>query len=354
LLEEAMPEVHLNGRWLGQPFTGVQRYSEEVASRVAAAEDFDFVLHVPRGATAPAWATTAGVRVRVAPVAGVAYEQLYLPLATRGKWLLSFGGIPPVLKRRQVVTFHDATPFRFSRTFRFLFVAYYFLGFFILSRTAYKLLTVSEFSRDELAEILRVNPSRFLVVPCGADFLEEVESRKPEMPCEESTYLVVGTLARHKNVAAPVEALAASGRHVTLVGAAGLASVFADYSLSFGPAVNVAQRLTDGELRWFYEHSQALVFPSFYEGFGMPVLEAQTLGCPVIASRAASIPQVAGDGALYFDPCDPTEMLRQVEALESDPAVRARLVEQGRVNAGRFDWQKSADQVLHLLRTTMG
>lgn len=345
-----MPEVHLNGKWLGQPFTGVQRYSEEVASRVAAAEDFDFVLHVPKGATAPAWTTKASVRVRVAPVAGVMYEQLYLPLATRGRLLLSFGGIPPILKRRQVVTFHDATPFRFPRTFRFLFVAYYFIGFFILSRTAYQLLTVSEFSRNELAEILRVSPTRFLVVPCGADLLEKVESRQPEMPCQESAYLVVGTLARHKNLAAPVEALAAAGRRVTVVGAAGLASVFANYVPSFGPLVTVARRLTDSELRWLYEHSQALVFPSFYEGFGIPVLEAQTLRCPVIASRAASIPEVAGDGALYFDPADPTDLLRQVDVLESDPAVRARLVEQGRVNAVRFDWQKSADRVLHLLR----
>jgi glycosyltransferase involved in cell wall biosynthesis len=80
------------------------------------------------------------------------------------------------------------------------------------------------------------------------------------------------------------------------------------------------------------------------------VLEAQTLRCPVIASRAASIPEVAGDGALYFDPADPTDLLRQVDILESDPAVRARLVEQGRVNAVRFDWQKSADRVLRLLR----
>jgi glycosyltransferase involved in cell wall biosynthesis len=350
LIEEGMPEVHLNGRWLGQPFTGVQRYSAEVASRVAAAEDFDFVLHVPKGATPPAWAGPAGVRVRVAPVGGVAYEQLYLPLATRGKFLLSFGGIPPVLKRRQVVTFHDATPFRFSRTFRFLFVAYYYVGFFFLSRTAYKLLTVSEFSRKELAEILRVSLSRFLVVPCAADCLDKVESQQPEMPCQQRAYLVVGTLARHKNLAAPVQALAASGRHVIVVGASGLASVFANSESSFGPSVTVAGRLTDGELRWLYEHSAALVFPSFYEGFGIPVLEAQTLGCPVIASHAASIPQVAGDGALFFDPSDPTELLAQVDVLEGDPAVRARLVAQGRVNAERFDWQKSADQVLSLLR----
>ena len=316
-------EVHINGRWLGQPFTGVQRYSEEVASRVAASKDFDFVLHVPKGATVPAWAESTGVRVRMAPVTGVAYEQIYLPLVTLGKFMLSFGGIPPVFKRRQVVTFHDATPFRFSRTFRFLFVAYYFLGFFILSRTASRLLTVSEFSRDELAEVLHVKASRFLVVPCSSDLASKTESQQPELTNQESTYLVVGTLARHKNLAAPIEALAASGRHVTVVGASGLASVFAGATASFGPSVTVTKGLTDGELRWLYENSKALVFPSFYEGFGLPVLEAQTLGCPVITSHAASIPEVAGDGALYFDPSDLDELLRQVETLGGHPG-RAR------------------------------
>jgi glycosyltransferase involved in cell wall biosynthesis len=345
-------EVHINGRWLGQPFTGVQRYSEEVGSRVAASEDFDFVLHVPKGATAPAWAERPGIRVRTAPVTGVAYEQLYLPLATRGKLLLSFGGIPPVFKRRQVVTFHDATPFRFSRTFRRLFVAYYFIGFLILSRTAYQLLTVSAFSRDELAEVLRVSPSRFLVVPCSSDLAKKAVSQEPQSTSKEPTYLVVGTLARHKNLAAPVEALVASGRRVTVVGASGLSSVFAGSASSFGPSVTVTKGLTDGELRWLYENCDALVFPSLYEGFGLPVLEAQTLGCPVITSRAASIPEVAGEGALYFDPSDVTDMLQQLKVLETTPGERARLVELGRVNAERFDWQKSADLVLDLVWRT--
>ncbi|BBZ26742.1 group 1 glycosyl transferase [Mycolicibacterium madagascariense] len=349
-MTKSVRQVHINGRWLGQPFTGVQRYSEEVASRLVESEEFDFVLHVPKGASVPAWAASNGVRVQHAPVTGVVYEQLYLPLATLGKFMLSFGGIPPVFKRRQVVTFHDATPFRFSRTFRFLFVAYYFIGFLILSRTAYRIMTVSEFSRDELAEVLRVSTSRFLVVPCSSDLAQKTVSQRPEMTSQDPTYLVVGTLARHKNLEAPIEALAASGRHVTVVGASGLASVFAGAAASFGPSVTVTKGLTDGELRWLYENAQALVFPSFYEGFGLPVLEAQTLGCPVITSDAASIPEVAGDGALYFNPSDLDELLRQVELLEHTPGERVRLVEQGRINAERFDWQKSADLVVELLR----
>ncbi|MDT7765001.1 MAG: hypothetical protein QOC63_4421 [Mycobacterium sp.] len=346
-----VPEIHINGVWLAHPFTGVQRHSEELASRIVAAEDFDFVLHVPKGATAPAWAGLAGVRVRLAPVGGTAFGQLYLPLITRNRMLLSFGGIPPLFKRRQLVTFHDATPFRFPETFRRLTVASGVVGYFVLSRTARQVLTVSEFSRNELADVLRVPQSRFLVVPGAADSLRKATSGRPQIRWQGPAYLVVGTQARHKNMLPAVEALAASGRHVVVVGATGPSNVFAQCASSFGPSVTVTQGLTDGELRWLYEHAEALVFPSRYEGFGLPVLEAQTLGCPVIASHAASIPEVAGDGALYFDPSDPTDLLRQVDALERDPTVRAHLVERGRVNAERFGWQKSADRLLEFLRT---
>lgn len=345
-----MPEIHINGKWLGQRFTGVQRYSDELASRVVGAGGFDFVLHVPKGAAPPRWAESLGVRVRHAPLGGILFEQLYLPWATRGRLLLNFGGIAPLLKRRQIVTFHDAATFRFPGTYQPLFVAFYFVAYLILSRTARQVLTVSEFSRGELADVLHVDPSRFLVIHCAADSLVEVESRQPDVEWLEGAYLVVGTLARHKNLLAPVRALAASGRHVVVVGAAGAGNVFADESTSFGQNVAIAKGLTDAELRWLYENSRALVFPSSYEGFGLPVLEAQTLGCPVIASNAASIPEVAGDGALYFDPDDTEGLLRQVDALERDPALADRLIERGRVNATRFGWRKSADQVLQRIR----
>jgi glycosyltransferase involved in cell wall biosynthesis len=264
--------------------------------------------------------------------------------------LLSFGGVPPLFKRRQLVTIHDAVAFRFPETFRRRTIVTGVLGYFVLSRTARQVLTVSEFSRNELADVLRVPQSRFLVVPGAADSLNKVKSRRPQMRWQDPTYLVVGTHALHKNMLPVVEALAASGRHVAVVGAAGSSRVFAECASTFGPSVTMTKGLTDGELRWLYEHAKALIFPSRYEGFGLPVLEAQTLGCPVIASHAASIPEVAGDGALYFDPSDPTDLLRQVNVLESDPAVCARLVERGRVNAERFGWQKSADRLLQFLR----
>ena len=127
--------------------------------------------------------------------------------------------------------------------------------------------------------------------------------------------------------------------------------MFAESDEEFGDNVTVAQRLSDAELRWLYENARALVFPSFYEGFGLPVLEAQALGCPVIAARAASIPEVAGEGALFFDPHDTDDLLRRVDAFEADPSIAAELTRSGRINVARFSWEKSAYHVLACVRT---
>lgn len=352
-----MQTVHINGKWLRQRFTGVQRYSEEIATRIVKADDIHFVLHVPKGAPVPAWAEEAGVEVRIAPISGALFDQLYLPLASRGQYLLNFGGIAPVFKRLQLATFHDAAPFRFPKTHTRLFVAVYFVAFFVVSRIARQLATVSDFSRGELAGFLRVDPSRFLVVPCGADSFDPADVQRPDVSWADRNYLIVGTVAHHKNVMAPARALAQSGRHVVVVGVGRMrpgdyaAKIFADADMSFGDGVTLTERLTDNELRWLYRNATALVFPSLYEGFGLPVLEAQVMGCPVIASTAASIPEVAGDGALFFDPHDTADLLRQLDEFDTNPAAADTLTVRGTANAERFSWQGSAERLLGWIRS---
>lgn len=340
-----MTAVHVNGKWLAQPLTGTQRYAEEMVRHLVEADAVDLVLHVPAGADAPAWASGPRVQVRTAPVSGVVFEQLYLPAVTAGRMLLNFAGPAPLFKRCQVVTMHDATAFRYPRTFRPVFVAFYFVMYLLLARTARQVVTVSEFSAGELAAVLHVDRSRFLVVPCAADGLARVEPVRPDLDVDGDQYLVVGTVAVHKNLPGAVAALTASGRNVVVVGAAGREQVFSAVS-DLGSAATVAGRLSDAELVWLYRNSRALVFPSKYEGFGLPVLEAQLLGCPVISSSAASLPEVGGRGALYFDPDDDADLLARVDELERGGALPAELVDRGHRNAQRFSWERSARTIL--------
>jgi glycosyltransferase involved in cell wall biosynthesis len=342
-------QVHVNGKWLAQMRTGTERYATEIVQAIVSADCFDLVIHVPAEADVPDWARRHDVEIRRAPVKGVVFEQLYLPFATAGKLLLNFAGPAPLLKRRQLVAMHDASVFRYPRTYRWTFVAYYFAMYWLLGRTARQLVTVSKFSANELAEVLHIPASRFIVAGCAAESLLAVAPKRPALDLNGDQYLVVGTQAHHKNLAAPVIAVAESGRKVVVVGVAGNPQIFTATSSLDGHAA-IAGRLTDAELVWLYRNSRALMFPSKYEGFGLPPLEAQALGCPVVCSAAASLPEVCGDGALYFDPDDPGTLVAQLDRLESEPDLADELRRRGFANCQRFSWSASAEKVIEWLR----
>jgi glycosyltransferase involved in cell wall biosynthesis len=94
-----------------------------------------------------------------------------------------------------------------------------------------------------------------------------------------------------------------------------------------------------------------LVFPSLYEGFGLPPLEAMACGCPVLCSNAASLPEVCGDAVLYFDPYQPKDIANKMEMLIHNHLLRTELVEKGRARAHRFTWEKSAEQVINIINS---
>ena len=344
-------ELALNGRFLSQPTTGTQRYALELASRLAARHPGRVVLHVPRGVVVPA-DLAATVRVRESRARGQLFEQVVLPWRTRRDLLLSLGGPAPVAARGQVATLHDVSVFRHPDTYSRPFRAWYRVMYRVLARRAERVLTVSEFSARELRAVLGLDADRVRVVPNGSDHVDRFRPRRPDLGGAEARLgageprvLCVGTFARHKNVAPALDALEAAGVPSVVVGARGDGRVFADAGAKRWAGATFAGRLTDDELAWLYGAATALVFPSLYEGFGIPVVEAQRLGCPVVAFRVGPLPEVAGDGAALCDPDDPAGLATAVQALADDPVRRAGLVEAGRRNAARYTWDASVERL---------
>jgi glycosyltransferase involved in cell wall biosynthesis len=339
--------IHINGKWLSQTMTGTQRYANEIVKAIVSCDRLDVVVHVPADAVPPKWMSHRRVEIRRSRFKGIAFEQIYLPIATYGELLVNLAGPAPLVKRRQLVTMHDATTFRHPQTFRISFVAFYYAMYGLLGRTADHLVTVSEFSARELADVLSISVDRFVVVPCAADTLHQVTPVRPALELEDKHYLVVGTPAQHKNLAMPVAAMAKSGRQVVVVGVSDR-QVFSAAS-SLDDDALLAGRLTDEELAWMYRNAAALVFPSKYEGFGLPPLEAQLLGCPVVCSAAASMPEVCGDGALYFDPEDTATLLAQLDRIDTEHGLADDMRNRGIRNARRFTWDASAGRIIGLL-----
>jgi len=201
-------------------------------------------------------------------------------------------------------------------------------------RAADAIVAVSAFTRDELVALLDVPVDRIRVVPNGVDPVFTVEG-----PVAEGDYvLAVGTLEPRKNLSTAVEATRLAGVELRVAGAAGWGGL--DVPGWVGEP-------GDEELAALMRGARCLVYPSLYEGFGLPVLEAMACGTPVVTSRGGATEEVAGGAAVLVDPRDPASIAAGV-----DEAARRRdaLVEIGLARAAMFTWRRSADLVEDLWR----
>jgi glycosyltransferase involved in cell wall biosynthesis len=347
----------INGRFLTQGMTGVQRFATEItrAADALAGEGLwpaaTRVL-VPPGAAAPGYRHLA---VRecggTGRGGGQAWEQIDLPRAARGSaggMLLNLGNTAPVLLGwRQAVVIHDAGVFDTPESYSLAFRAWYRLLHRALARRGAMLLTVSDFSRGRIAHHLRLDPARIGVVHEGGEHIlreaadAAVLARHGLAPGRFA--LVVGTQAAHKNLAALEEAAG-------LLAGRGMALAIAD-GCTTGAGVRMLGRVSDAELRALYEAALCLVFPSRYEGFGLPPIEALCCGCPVVAARSGAVPEVCGEAAaLWFDADGPRRPAQAIARLIEEPGLRGGLVAAGRARAARFSWRAAALRLLELVR----
>ncbi|HZG43870.1 MAG TPA: glycosyltransferase family 1 protein [Longimicrobium sp.] len=227
---------------------------------------------------------------------------------------------------------------------------------------AHRVIAVSEATRRDVVEHVPSAARKAVVVHQGVspDFfpLRAGEALPPAVAALRPYLLCVGNRAPHKNHAGAVEALArvrAERPDVRLVIAGGRNDGSWHTVLDRAARLGVADALvdlggvSDAELRLLYAGAEALLFPSLYEGFGLPVLEAMACGAPVVAGNRSSVPEVAGDAALLVDPADPAALARSVLRLMGDPALRSTLSTRGVAQAARFPWSATASRTAEIL-----
>lgn len=336
--------LHVNGKFLAQRTTGTQRYATEVVRALAVEPTVEMLLHVPANARVPA-GLAVSLRVRRSRLNGIAFEQLALPLASRSNMLLNLAGPAPLLKRKQLVVIHDVTPFRRPESYSRLFRLWYFIMYTVVTRRAEHIASVSEFSIQEIRTIFRIPAERIVeLLPCGWQHFPQRAEVAPPAADRAGYALMVGTNVAHKNIGPAVNALVARGIPVKLVGGTGAGNVFT--SRRFGRvsegSVEVLGYVSDEKLAELYRSATAFVFPSTYEGFGIPVLEAQYFRCPLICSNRGALPEVAGDGAIFFDTDDLAASADAFWEIHADNALRALLIAKGSANLQRFSWAGTA------------
>ncbi|WP_295477333.1 glycosyltransferase family 1 protein [uncultured Pseudomonas sp.] len=345
--------IVINARFLTQDTSGVQRYAEQLCLALRPLRD-DLLFVAPHGIRNQAAARALQVQC-IGRSKGHLWEQLDLPLFLRRQGsplLLSVGSTGPMFYANQIATHHDITYVHYPQSYTWRFRAAYRSIMPVLLARVRTLITSSEFSRAEIAGFYGLPRERILVLPAAVN-----ESFRPAAVNSATPYLLaVSSPNLHKNFQRMIQAFLALRGHPQLqlhiVGAA--SSLFADPDLQRlacrDPRIRFLGRLDDSELIAQYQGATAFVFPSLYEGFGIPPLEAQACGCPVIASGSASIPEVLQDSALYFDPLDVAQMTAAMQRMLAEPELRHYLRQKGLANVARFDWRHSAQRLARHLQ----
>jgi glycosyltransferase involved in cell wall biosynthesis len=240
-----------------------------------------------------------------------------------------------------VVTVHDLAVFRHPEAFPRWTRAYGRLVVPHMIRAARRVIAVSEFTRRELVELLRVPAERIRVIPNAV----EAEFR-PDGPTAEGDYvLAVGTLEPRKNLERLGEAARRLGIELRVVGARG----WGDVSVN-GSGVRWLGELPDDELARLYRGARCVAYPSLYEGFGIPILEAMACGAPVVTSAGGATEEVAGGAAVLVDPLDPAEIAR---GIEEAAARRDELRRLGLERARRWTWSDVAAATVEVYREAL-
>jgi glycosyltransferase involved in cell wall biosynthesis len=356
----------INGRFLTQPVTGVQRYAREIVGALDAlaaeahplTRGLDLELVAPPGVKElPA---LGAIRARTAGRwRGHVWEQLELPRAARGG-MLSLCNTGPIAARRHIVCMHDANTRTCPESYSAQFRAVYRGLMPALGQTAVSVITVSRFSAGELERWRIARTDKIAVIPNGHEHvLRWVPKRSSRTAAGgPETVLVLGSPAPHKNVgmlAGQASRLASAGLRLAVAGLAD-GRVFQGAGQPHREMSGIAWlgRASDGELAGLLEDCLCLAFPSFNEGFGLPPLEAMARGCPVVASDRASLPEICGNAALYASPDNPDAWLAAFTRLRGDAGLRAELKERGRQRAQRFSWRASALLYLEALARADG
>jgi glycosyltransferase involved in cell wall biosynthesis len=337
--------IVVNTRSLAAALTGVQRYGAELSTLFGEK------------------ITKVFPRRRLQGITGHLWEQVQLPLLVRGRLLWSPANSGPIMVARQVVTIHDIAVIDHPEWFNARFAAWYAWMTPRLVRRVTRIIAVSEFTKRRLVDVTGVDESRVSVVPNGVDKRfkprppEEVAALRQRLGIPSPRYVLsLATLEPRKNLAGQLKAWARCAPDLpddlwlVISGGKGKAHVFGDLELeNVPPRVHFTGYVPDEDLPALYSGATALLYPSFYEGFGLPVLEAMASGTVPIVSNSTAPQEVAGDAGIGVDAHDPDSIASAIVGIVKDPSRREELRHRSIRRSETFSWDRTASLTWQVL-----
>lgn len=317
-------KIYINGRFLTQRITGVQRYALEITRALDSLisddknlQKHEYIVIAPKKVLYSIKLNNIQV-VQKGVLKGHLWEQLELPIYSQDGFLMNFCNCAPLLKRNQTVTIHDAAVSAMPHTFSLAFRTWYKLMFMWLGRSLKHIFTVSEFSKKELHKYYSITLSKISVTYNGINHIKRLKADEGiiarESLKDKKYVLAVSSMNPSKNfplvldvarLMPDVEFIIAGGSNV---------KVFKSAGLDVPQNARLIGYVSDEELMALYRHASVFVYPSLYEGFGIPPLEAMMCGCPAIVSDIEVFHEVYGDSVEY---CDCYSVIKWKQVIEN-------------------------------------
>jgi glycosyltransferase involved in cell wall biosynthesis len=288
------------------------------------------------------------------------WEQFFLPFLSRKYALLSLSGSAPLMHFNQYITIHDAAVFDAYSAYSKTFVFWYRLLFFVQSHCANKVITVSKYSAERLSRALPALIDKIIIVHNGSEHILKTRS------CDKfllkhnlqsgGYYFLLGSFNPNKNIAIIYSvAKMLEKRNIIFVISGGVGSRSFARLNSHGATlrnIRYVGNVNDEELKALYLNAKGLIFPSIYEGFGIPPIEALALGVTVMASDIPAVKEVGGDLISYFDPRNPFELMKLIINSENG-IIKSNNQKKINVCLNKFNWKKSSSVLFEELKKNL-
>lgn len=341
----------INGKFLTQRLTGVQRFSTEIIKALdKICKKGEFVLLVPKGGTFNN-SILKNIEVKkYGLLKGILWEQISYPLYAKKNNLLcvNLGNVAPLVKP-DIVCIHDMDIIRHPQWFNWKFVLWSKLQYYNSVAHSKLILTVSEFSKREIQEIYPKSKNRVFVVSEGWQHILDVQSDKDTLKKyglnEKNYFFSLYQSTPNKNIKWVIETARRNHNQLFVISGWHNRKInIKDDVMNMAESlenVKVLGYVTDGELKCLIKNCKFFLFPSIYEGFGLPPLEALGLGANVLAGDIPVMREILDDAVTYLDPYDFSSNVEDLEEIEYER--RYRVLE-------KYSWAKGAEQLYQLLR----
>jgi len=349
-----LPMVIINSKFLVQNLTGVQRFAFNVAIKLVQLKSDNLLFFMPNKKFNLFYENLFKQNIPIIKgfTRGIIWEQIELPLFAKRKKaiILNPGNSGPVFYDKNITVIHDLLWLKYPKSYSKMFLKWYSFMIPKLVKNSLRIITVSQTSKRDIVKYFNILEDKVSVVYPGVD----TNLFKPLNLERENFILWIGSAKFYKNIYGLINAYRIllfdyKIPYKLFIVGFDLSKIKLKVEEELKENINFIENVNDEVLLNLYNHASVFVFPSFYEGFGLPPLEAMACGCPVIVSKAGSLPEVCGDAAIYCNPYDPQDIARLIYEVITSKELRNFLVKKGLERVKLFSWDKTAKEIINII-----